>query len=209
MRLQEMLQLMRTTLSWSFTAMILIAIPSLESMPWTLQKTLDDFDSLKFTGDVTTAQPIAIPADDPQLVIDFSDGKVYEGERMLLTKGYFYFQTPISPKKINLNMIKDPLSYRWEFSLILTLIFVLWLPSLLIYAYFVTALKYFLWLALSSLIATVLIRLILLSKMKMRKIVNICAYALIPVMILEVLTLHSTQGGSSRFWISSVSLSIS
>lgn len=186
---KEMFQLVNKTIKRSFLVMIIIALPILLAIPSHVTQALGTFDSLTISGTAALATQIGIPSRDPHVVIDLTDEKAYEGERMLLTKDYFYFNTPLGAKKINTDYILDPLAHKKESGLIVFALFMLWLPSLLIYGYIVTFLKYMIWWVLFSALSIVVIRAIVLSSMKMQRIVNICAYALLPIIILEVLTI--------------------
>ncbi|MBI4448713.1 hypothetical protein HY641_01645 [Candidatus Woesearchaeota archaeon] len=186
---KEMFALVNKTITRAFVVMLIVALPMLVAVPSYVSSALGSFDVLTIDGRTELGEQIGVPAHDPHLVIDLSAQKAYEGERALLTREYFYFQSPFGAKKINTDYVLDPLAHKRESSLIVFGLFLLWLPSLLIYAYIVTFLKYLIWWAVFSTMAIVAIRALVLSSMRLRRIVNICAYALLPIVILEVLTI--------------------
>ncbi len=190
----EMFLLVTRTILVSFLLMLMLAAPSLFSIPGELSDVLTYFDVLDIRGRAQLNTAIGFPQHDPQLVIDLSQKKVYEGERMLLTESYFYFRTPLKPQKVSLEYVKDPLAHPKEAGLIIFVLFLLWLPSLLIYGYIVTFLKYLLWIIIASVIAFIIIRAVVLSSMRLHRIVNLCAYSLLPIIILEIILIPFDTG---------------
>lgn len=171
---------------------LLLTVASFVPAVWNIQEYIDyqasKFDSFKLNGQVVQSDPIYMPENDPQVVIDASGKEPYGGETLKLTADYLYFHLSNKPKRIKVSNLLNPKEHEKEFTAFLFAVVLFALPSILFYLYLFLLLKYLLIIVVSALVLFSVVRIILLIKISLLRTFNIAAYAATPMILIEVIS---------------------
>ena len=174
--------------AFSLLILVLTVLPTLFSMQDYLNYQASKFESFKLNGEVSQSDPIYIPENDPQIVIDASGKEPYGGELFKLTSDYLYFHLSSKPQRIKVSNLLNPKDHEKEFTTFLYGFALFLLPSVIFYVYLFLILKYFLFIVLSAVILFSIVRVILLIKISLLRTFNIAAYAATPMILIEVIS---------------------
>ncbi|MBI4451634.1 DUF1189 family protein [Candidatus Woesearchaeota archaeon] len=169
----------------SFVLMSLAGLPKMVTLPGYVQERFEVFTALSLGGNVTMKEPLRIPEEDPQFIIDTTGQTTELGRaKILVTKDVLSYKLE-KPRSIRMETFSNFLQNKAFLSYVISAIVLLVLPGLLITMSIVFALKYF---AFSTLAALVVFVLLDLTKFKMlyRDAFKIMIYAATPMMLLEV-----------------------
>ena len=169
--------------------MCLTILPTLSDLPGFFQEQIGKFETFKLNGEIVQNDPIYLPRDDPQIVIDASGKEPYGGEMFKLTSENLFFHLSTKPQKIRVANILDPTTHPLEASKIIVLLVMFLLPSILFYAYLFLLIKYAFVILLSSIVLFTIVRVMLLIRISCLRTFNIAAYAATPMILIEVISI--------------------
>ncbi len=136
MPFKDVFRLVYRTFKISFLILLLLELPFFLALPFMLSKELAYFSALEVSGSIDRDTPLAIPEKNPHIVLDVRDGRKWSGEDILVTRDYLYFKTPFNAKKVRTEFLLKPLEHRVEAGQLVTVLMVLWLPSLFLLIYY-------------------------------------------------------------------------
>lgn len=153
-----------------------------------IDKELSKFNKLEINIDAETREPVIIPKNSPQLIIDTSENlSQHKYGKILITNKELYIKFWKS-NSYELKEFKNLLNKKDSIKNLILWLIVLISPSLLIIAFFLFLIKYTLLLILITIITFIITRLALYD-IKFNQIFKIGCYALTTTVLLEILTI--------------------
>lgn len=172
-----------------FIAMSIISLPKLFNLPEQITTELEKFDQVDIDLSVSMSAPATFFAGDPQIVIDTTGAATQIGaEKLLITKEFLAYRPYGKVEQIAVADLKQVTDHKQQISKLLTWLFVLILPSLLLTTYVLFFIKYTVLILMMTLIVFAYNRLIKKDK-GVRNSFLIAAYAATAMMLIEVLFL--------------------
>lgn len=171
----------------SFLIMAVISIPKIISMPSYIEGELSKFETLNTSMDIKMSEPIILPKEDPQIIIDTETKNRSMGkEKILITKDLLHYRPYGRQKAYNISEYSDLTNKKDELSRTITFLAILLIPSILITAYALFLFKYAVTIIIFTLIIFASIRLAK-KDLPFLKSLNTAIYASTPMILLEVI----------------------
>ncbi|MBI2129086.1 DUF1189 family protein [Candidatus Woesearchaeota archaeon] len=174
---------------WSTIIMCIIAIPGLFFLRGYIGEQLDNVDVFSINATFETKQPIVLLENDPQIIID---GSVSErnmtGEKVLITKDFFYFRPFNSIQKFNTSSYRNLLGHKSGIANLIAALFIIIIPGVLIINYASFYIKYLIIMLAVSVIAFMAVR-VLRFEISFKKILKIAFFASTAPLFIEIIAI--------------------
>lgn len=170
-----------------FLIWLVLLAPTLFTFVDGVESQLQTFSVLEMDGSIEMAEPISLPTNDPEIVIDTTEERLIGGETIRVTRKFIYFNLIGKAQRVPVNKILNPLDYKEEFGQFLLMGMLFVLPSLLFYLYVGFLIKYALIIGLTALLSLFVIHVLLIIDISPRRIINLAVYSATPMILLETL----------------------
>lgn len=186
-----------------FCISVLLFLPTFAAMPKTIEQNIDQFSILSADVRLQTKQPVLFPEKNPTVIVDTTG--TYQNltkEKMLITGDTVYkkaglcfwfdslcFMVPKEKRveSIPLTDFSDIVAHKSSISTMITILFLLALPALLISLYLFFALKYVVIILITTGLVFIISKFIMKSKFPYYRLFRVGIYAITIVMILDLL----------------------
>ncbi|MFC1753315.1 hypothetical protein ACFL96_07980 [Thermoproteota archaeon] len=179
----------------AFILLIILSIPLMLMGPGYIDKQLSKFDKLDIKIETEMNDELHLTESNPKLLIDtrVTDYNFTRNpeERYIITDKHFYYKNPFNPfaKEYNHVLIgdyKNVLDQTGWYSNILVWLFVLMIPSILVLAYIIYAIKYLLLILIASAAGIIIARLLKFN-ISFARLFKVGIYAITPAVLLELI----------------------
>lgn len=171
-----------------FVIMAILFLPVIINWPAELSEKFDKFEEFQIGGNVETIEPIKFTEQRPFLVLNSKSYVKPDEGTIVIDGGVIHYNILFKQFLINLTGYSDVKEHRNSFVPLILLIFVLMLPSILLISYFWFAAKYAILIAIGSLLALGITKLIRFE-IKFKEIINIAVFASSLTIILGIIAL--------------------
>ncbi|MDO8741221.1 MAG: DUF1189 family protein [Candidatus Woesearchaeota archaeon] len=179
---------------WSIIVMCIIAVPRLFLLRGYIGEQLDNVNVFSVNVTFETKQPIVLLENDPQVIID---GSVSErnmtGEKVLITKDFFYFRPFNSIQRFNAGSYHNLLDHKSGIANLIAALFVIIIPGVLIINYASFYIKYLVIMLAVSVIVFIAVR-VLRFDISFKKILKIAFFASTAPLFIELISIPYSLG---------------
>lgn len=160
----------------------LLTVPKFLLLQSNLESEFGKIEKIEIKGDLKTNGPVFLTGD---IVLDTSETrKVITDEKVLITKENLYFNF-WAPMKIKVENILKPMSRKNEFASTIALLVLFLMPSVILFFLGLFFVKYILITLITGLLVFVFLRMLLLMRIRMRNVFNVCFLAAVPPVLLD------------------------
>ena len=186
-----------------FCISVLLFLPAFASMPKTIEGKIDEFSVLSADIRLQSKEPVLFPEKNPVVIVDTTG--TYQNltkEKALITGDTLYTKAGLCfwtdslcflvPKEkrvesVPLTEFSDIVTHKKSISTMITILFLLALPALLISLYLLFAIKYILIILITTGLVFLISRFIMKSKFPYYRLFRVGTYAITLVIILDLL----------------------
>ena len=188
----------------SFLIMLIVMLPMLVQLPGKIEPYFDKFESLSYSANIKTKEPILIPETNPKIIINYNNQTPTQSANIIINNNVLYGGFLFTKFTKDFSSYKDVKASAPAISAIIAFILLLMFPALLLIFFFYVLIKFFL----AVLIATILSSLVapvMGYKIELKKLFNIAMYGVSLTVLLDLIFFAT---GFSLYYIQYLPLAI-
>jgi hypothetical protein len=170
----------------AFVIMLLLLIPTAIQLPNTIESYFDNVETMNFDIEFKTSAPIAIPQNNPLLLINYNNQTPTQSANIILHNNVLYGGFALQKFTKDFSVYQDAKANKNPISNILAFFFLLMVPTLLLIFFFYILIRYFLVVIVASLAGQILAP-ILKRRVTFKKMFNCAVYGVSATVFLDII----------------------
>lgn len=169
----------------SFVIMLIVLLPVFVQLPSKIEPYFDKFESLSFTSNIKTKEPILIPETNPKIIINYNNQTPTQSANIINNNNVLYGGFLFTKFVKDFSAYKDVKANSPAISAIIAFILLLMLPTLLLILFFYVLLKFFA-IAVITAILALLVAPAIGYKINFKKLFNTAMYGISLTVLLDL-----------------------